>query len=170
VEFGIKKPKRSKSVQGPHDYNGPVQLDPLLQDDLDYLIRTLRFRLVQVIEKMLGNMGLALSAWYPLSLLAGEDGISQRELGLRLGLKDAAIGKAVESMEKEGLVVRQADTRDRRKILVHLTPTGRKTAQKVIDQRRQILTTVLAGFSTSEVSAYQDMLKRSHANLTKFLD
>jgi DNA-binding MarR family transcriptional regulator len=161
--------KRRQTVQDPHVYDRPVELDPLLQDDVDYLIRTLRVRQVQVIERMLADVGLALSAWYPLSLLASEDGLSQRELGLRLGLKDAAIGKATESMEKAGLVVLRADTRDRRKILVFLTPKGRKSAEKVIEQRHQILAEMLAGFSKSEVAAFKSVLMRSYANLGKLL-
>ncbi len=87
------------------------QLDPLFSDEVDYLIRMIRMREIYAIELMLEPMGLGLSAWYPLAVLNVEDGMSQRELGLRLNRKDAAIGKAFDALEKVGLVERRNNAR-----------------------------------------------------------
>lgn len=152
----------TQSVRGP--------LEPLLRNDLDYLIRMLRFREVSVIDQFLDSLGLSLGSWYPLIFLHTEDGISQRELGLRLNLKDASIGKAIDVMEQAGLLLRAAAPDDRRKSLVFLTAKGKAMAEEVLQHRSNLLETMLGGFSPIEAEEFRGYLRRTYENLGAFLD
>jgi DNA-binding MarR family transcriptional regulator len=152
----------TRSVRGP--------LEPLLSNDLDYLIRMLRFREVSVIDAFLDSLGLSLGSWYPLIFLHSEDGISQRELGNRLNLKDASIGKAIDVMEEAGLLLRAADPGDRRKSLVFLTAKGKNMAEDVLRHRSNLLETMLHGFSSTEAETFRTYLRRTYENLGTFLD
>ena len=161
---------RGAGVHGPHDYKAHHSaLDPLFEGEIDYLIRMIRMREVYAIELMLRPVGLTLSAWYPLAVLHVEDGMSQRELGKRLNLKDAAIGKAIDALESEKLIVRKKDPNDRRKALVCLTAKGRKIAYKVAKQRHEFQSVFVEGFSQKERSLFGSLLERSYDNLEKFL-
>lgn len=159
-----------RSRAGPDDEaaleSGPLdELDSGLAEGLDYLIRTLRRRQVGVIERLLQPLELPLGAWYPLIVLGREDGISQRELGKRLGLKDAAIGKAIDNLERAGLLLRTSDETDRRKFLVLLTPKGRKLASQVSALRNDVLGLLHKGFTDKEVALFRSFLQRAHQNL-----
>lgn len=161
---------RRADVHGPHDYKTHHSaLDPLFAGEIDYLIRMIRMREVYAIELMLRPVGLTLSAWYPLAVLHVEDGMSQRELGKRLNLKDAAIGKAIDALESEKLIVRKKDPKDRRKALVCLTAKGKKIAFKVAKQRQEFQSVFVDGFSQKERTLFGSLLERSYDNLEKFL-
>lgn len=165
---------RTKSESGafrePHDYkaDGPL-LDPLFRGEIDYLVRMIRMREIYAIELLLGPLGLNLSAWYPLAVLQVEDGMSQRELGARLNLKDAAIGKAVDPLEIAGLVERRKDKEDRRKALVCLTPDGKTLARKVAKIRRNLRAVILDGLSEEEQRSLRKMLERIYKNIDDFV-
>jgi len=159
------------SVSGPHRFQATrAALDPLFRGDVDYLVRTIRIREVRAIEMMLSELDLAVSAWYPLAVLRAQDGMSQRELGLRLDLKDAAIGKAIDVMEKAGVLERRADSQDRRKALVYLTKSGKALAKKVAARRQKFLTALVEGFSEQEVEQFTGLLERCYVNIDRFVE
>lgn len=158
-------------LAGPHKYQAEhLSLDPLFKGEIDYLVRMIRMREVRAIEVMLNTLGLTVSAWYPLAVLRELDGMSQRELGNRLNLKDAAIGKAIDAMERSGLVQRTADSNDRRKALVRLTKSGKSLAQKVAAKRQEFLEAIVEGLTTKEVAQFCKFLERSYVNIDKFID
>lgn len=164
-------PNQGTAVAGPHKYQATHSaLEPLFAGDIDYLIRTIRIREVRAIEVMLSPLDLLLSAWYPLAVLRAQDGMSQRELGNRLDLKDAAIGKAIDAMEKSGVVERRADSTDRRKALVYLTKSGKQLAEKVASRRQQFLQALVEGFSEQEVKQFTKFLDRCYANIDGFVE
>lgn len=165
-------------VESNHNLNAPsgegspdcvkVLLDAPLGEDLDYLIRTLRHYQVGVIERMLAGLKLPLSAWYPLVALSMADGISQRELASRIGLKDAGIGKAIDGLARAGLVGRSADEVDGRKSIIALTTKGRRIARKLTRARSLLLDEMQKGFSPDEISRFRGFLTRAYANLLRF--
>ncbi len=80
---------------------------------------------------------------------AGEP-IGPRELSQRLALSPAAITEVVDRLESAGHLIRQRDTRDRRR--VHLQPSG-EAVGRVADELRPLTTELdrLAGtFDTAE--------------------
>lgn len=164
-------PNTGTSVTGPHKFQAthPV-LEPLFRGDIDYLIRTIRIREVRAIEVMLAQLDLAVSAWYPLAVLRVQDGMSQRELGHRLDLKDAAIGKAIDAMERAGVLERRADSTDRRKALVYLTKSGKLLARKVAARRQRFLDALIEGFSEAEAAQFTHLLERCYSNIDAFVE
>lgn len=167
----MKRNLTKKAAASPTDAvmaNGPLdELDSTLGDSIDYLVRTLRRRQVALIERLLQPLDLPLAAWYPLNVLHRGDGISQRELGKRLGLKDAAIGKAVDNLERAGLLLRTSDETDRRVFLVLLTPKGRKVANQVSALRDDVLGILHKGFTDKEAELFKSFLQRAHHNLSE---
>lgn len=154
----------------PHDYRANKStLDPLFKDEIGYLIRMIRMREIYAIELMLGPLGLTLSAWYPLAVLRVEDGMSQRDLGIRLNLKDAAIGKAIDALEKAGLVLREKDLQDRRKALVLLTENGKKAGRQVARMQKKFRAALVDNFSQDEQVLLQQMLERMYTNIEDFI-
>jgi len=165
-----KKTDNDGAFREPHDYKADKPLlDPLFSSEIDYLVRMIRMREIYAIELMMEPIGLSLSAWYPLAVLRVEDGMSQRELGVRLNLKDAAIGKAIDALERAGLVLRRKDAEDRRKALVCLTEEGKKVGRKVAGLRKQFRSVVVDGFSEEEQDRLRGMLMRLYHNIDNFV-
>jgi DNA-binding MarR family transcriptional regulator len=60
-----------------------------------------------------------------LHVLAGHDGISQRDLAAALQLSPPTVSKTLQAMEKAGAVERRPDAADQRLTRVYLTAAGR---------------------------------------------
>lgn len=165
-----RKNDKAAAFREPHDYKSDrPALDSLFSGEIDYLIRMIRMREIYAVELLLEPVGLTLSAWYPLAVLRVEDGMSQRELGSRLNLKDAAIGKAIDALERAGLVERRKDAADRRKALVCLTKEGKKISEAVAGMRDQFQTVVVSGFTAKEQATFRDLLERCYQNIGDFI-
>ena len=62
-------------------------------------------------------------------LLHGGD-VLPGEIGSEMGVSSARVAAALNSLEDKGLITRQIDLNDRRKILVSITPEGRALAEE----------------------------------------
>jgi MarR family transcriptional regulator for hemolysin len=137
-----------------------------LTDSLDFLIRDTRLRLYKYIEQKITSLGMPLRVWFPLRVLAQNEGITQRELGQILGFGDAHAGVIVGVMVKHKLVTRKPSRVDKRRINLFLTPEGKKMVQAALRRMRAINAQIVAGFTASEARMLQTLLTRAHENLT----
>jgi len=66
-----------------------------------------------------------------LSYLAGQGGVAlPGEISGKMHVTSARVASALHRLKSKGLITRQTDTADRRKIFVRLTPKGTKLAEE----------------------------------------
>ena len=75
--------------------------------------------------------GLTISQFGVLETLLHLGPMCQSELGGKLLRSGGNITLVIDNLEKQGLVVRQRDTEDRRMVIVSLTPAGEAMIQQV---------------------------------------
>lgn len=65
------------------------------------------------------------------------------EISVEMGISSARIAATLKGLERKGLITRQIDTSDRRRILVNLTPQGEALAeehyQKAVERTTKLL-------------------------------
>jgi DNA-binding MarR family transcriptional regulator len=88
------------------------------------LVGTLRLH-KQLMLRSLTGQGTHPGQVFCLHVLAGHDGISQRDLAEALRLSPPTVSKMLQAMEKAGAVERRPDAADQRLTRVFLTPSGR---------------------------------------------
>src|SRR5204863_883765 len=110
-------------------------------------------------DRELADHGTSLPSWILLSVLAEEDGISQRELAARMHLEGPTIVRHVDRLADDGYVVRRRDATDRRITRIELTPAGRR-------RHRELLVVVDA----LEHDLRSCLTDREQATLQKLLD
>jgi DNA-binding MarR family transcriptional regulator len=74
--------------------------------------------------------------------------------------KQSTVSKLLERMERQGLLVRETDTEDRRRIVVSLTAHGRTVAGPLIEAAREHERAVLAPFGTANARTLVSVLQR----------
>src|SRR3546814_12889571 len=72
------------------------------------------------------DLDVSAGQWRFLRQLWREDGITQRELSERVGMREPTTVVALKGLEKAGLITRTKTTDDRRKTFIHLTPHAKK--------------------------------------------
>jgi DNA-binding MarR family transcriptional regulator len=106
-------------------------------------------RLGRVLKSHMGGSGITPQQMH-LLLAVGElarrtgEGAQPGELSRRCWLSSPAITAAVDDLVEQGLCARTHSEKDRRKVLVRLTPTG----QQALQEARSAATTSLAGLLT----------------------
>lgn len=100
-----------------------------------------------------------------LQLLQERDGTSQKELQEQLGIQPGSMSEIAAKLEGKGLILRQRDEADRRKILLSITAQGREWLSRQdeahIRQRRAALFSTL---TETEQSYLRDVLDKLAAD------
>jgi DNA-binding MarR family transcriptional regulator len=79
----------------------------------------------QLMLRAVAGQGTHPGQIFCLHVLAGHDGISQRDLAEALHLSPPTVSKMLQAMQKAGAVERRPDAADQRLTRVHLTAAGR---------------------------------------------
>jgi DNA-binding MarR family transcriptional regulator len=83
---------------------------------------------------------------------------SQNSLGRRTAMDVATIKGVVARLVDRGLVGRLASREDRRKLLIDLTPEGRRVAEAVIPRAIEISALTLAPLTREEQAVFMRLL------------
>ena len=76
-------------------------------------------------QSFLDEEGLSHAGWAVLMRLGDSDALTQREIAKRCYVSQPTVTGVVDTLERDGLVVRERSTEDRRVVRVRLTAEGR---------------------------------------------
>ena len=93
----------------------------------DPALYALFFRCCHILQR---HMGARVSRQRMLSLLCRNGAMTQKELQQTLGIQAGSLSELAARLEERGLITRERDERDKRRILLHLTDAGREMARQ----------------------------------------
>ena len=105
-----------------------------------------------------------------LALLREHEGISQRELADRLGIRAPSASELIERLAADGLVEKRLNVADRRVWQVFLTEKGMRLADVVGRNRRMEADALLAAFSPEERAQLAALLEKLAVSLAGGLE
>ena len=122
---------------------GNGQSRPFLEERLSDLLAQADHLMTERLYSQARWRRIGLIEWRVLAVLSHQDGLTMSELAQRVLTKQPTLTKAIDRMERAGLVQRRTPDQDRRRTLVLLTERGRETATPlVVDARAQETTVV----------------------------
>jgi DNA-binding MarR family transcriptional regulator len=163
-------PQREESPELPPPTGGALQPMELIRptDCFYYLISRATLLATSVLKKEFeaagvpqvrpAYLGVLLSLW-------NQDGLGAVELGRRAGLEPSSMTGLLDRMERDDLIRREADPRDRRAQRICLTRTGKRSQHKVLAVVDDTLAKGSQGISDDEVSRTKEILRNFLANL-----
>jgi DNA-binding MarR family transcriptional regulator len=95
---------------------------------------------------------------------AEDERLAQHQIRKDMRVTSANVTRLIHALEREGLVTRAPDTKDRRVTHVELTPAGRRAAADMIPAMAAFMHQMLKGFSDDEKRLFNDFLRRFHHN------
>ena len=101
-----------------------------------------------------------------LNLLVRHGPMSPGQVAATLGLTTAAISAMATRLEAGGYAHREIDPNDRRRILMHASPTGAQRAFSLFDDFYQATTDLFASYPPRELKKLADLLGRFRQVLT----
>ena len=123
-------------------------------------VRMLRAR----VDRALQHVGLRLGQFQVLSHLWKEDGLTPRQIALRLDVEMPTVTRTVQRMVRDGLVRREAHQSDARSVRIYLTKRGSElepVLESILDREKEH---ALRGFAPGERAMLVQMLDRITEN------
>ncbi len=97
---------------------------------------------------------------FVLNFLYDRDEITSKELGERIRLDSATLTGVLDRLEALGYIERRDNPNDRRAILACLTPSGKKTAEKIKSINEKANKKFLKDFNEKEGLSFREYLLR----------
>ena len=135
-----------------------------MSNKLDCLLQlySLQTQLQKTIDRHLSLHGISLSEFFILYYLDSSDTKTMRRIDLaeHVGLSASGITRALNPLEKIGLVEKEINPRDARVSLVKLSKTGEKLFKDTFLTMMSSSESLLANLNNEEVSTLLSMLKK----------
>ena len=129
---------------------------------LDYLSLLRDFGRIYTQKILSGNTGqkndIKLSQIKAMYAFRDSDSRSAQEFADLVGTKLCTATVMCDSLEREGIVTRQRDDADRRKVMVTLTPKGKKFRKDFLAHRHRIARNIFDHISSAEQARLQQAL------------
>lgn len=132
---------------------------------LSYLMARAQHLISAEFNARLAAAGVPLPVWRLLATVYGSDGLRVGELARAMLYKQPTVSKLIDRLEADGLVERRAVGKDRRTVLVVLTPSGRSLVAGLIAEARIHQDEVLGAFTKAETESMFRMLRQLIARL-----
>ncbi len=129
------------------------------------LIREVYRSMSRSLQARILREGVSIGMWFVLRALWEADGLTQRELGQRVGINGPTMVTQLNAMERAGLVKRVPNLQDRRKINVFLTDQGQQLKHKLWPMAAEVNGLALKGVSGAQAKVLSDALKQILKNL-----
>lgn len=127
---------------------------------LGWMIQRLARRLSQAMETRLDSHGLSLSQFAVMMTVLENDGLSQTEIGDRLGQPPYATSRAIDHLESVGLLERRPHPTSRRTHTVHATAAARALSRDLFAIVQEVNDTLAAPLSDQERATFLTLLTK----------
>ncbi len=119
-----------------------------------YMVNHLARLFAREIHARIGPLGLTPGTFPAMLELWAEDGLTQRDLVARLDIEQATMANTLARMERDGLIRRTPDPKDRRAQRVCLTEAGRALQEPATAAAREVNAVALEGLGADERAAF----------------
>lgn len=137
------------------------------ENSVGYLTRVVFRGFSRLLERRTLQRDISAGQWRFLRQLWCEDGVTQRELSDRVGMREPTTVVALKSLEAGNLIRREKSRTDRRKIHIYLTPYAKSLEAVLVPFNAEVHHIATAGMSDHEVETLQSLLRRVRDNLSQ---
>ncbi len=130
-----------------------------LETSLGYLLKEASSALRGAMEEVLRPLGMSVTQYSCLELLAQQPGLSNSGLARGAFVTRQSMNVLVQALEREGLVTRPAEAPVGKVLPTRLTPRGRRALEEASVAVRSVEVRMLAGLTESERSAASRVLR-----------
>jgi len=124
-----------------------------LESSLGYLLKEASSTLRVAMEEVLRPLGMSVTHYSCLELLAQRPGLSNSELARGAFVTRQSMNVLLQSLERDGYVTRQAEAHVGKALPVQLTSRGRRSLEKASAAVRTVELRMLAGVTETDQSS-----------------
>jgi DNA-binding MarR family transcriptional regulator len=132
---------------------------------LMYLVKQVELAIRARLDDIMRPAGLTALQYTALTVLERHPDLSTAQLARNSFVTSQSMADMVSALRARGLVERHRDRADRRRLVVALTPEGRKLLDRYRDEVTELETQMAAGLTRAQVTSLRRSLHACHTNL-----
>lgn len=118
------------------------------------LIKNTWQKLARYYNKRLADFGLSVPKALLLLEISPENGENPKSLAAKLDLENSSVSGLLDRLEKKLLIERRPDPKDRRGILIYLTPKGISTRETIKSQVNALDQKLCSALSSDDIKSF----------------
>lgn len=122
-------------------------------------------QLRKTFDREVGELGITGSQWALLAVVAGNPGATQKTIAEIMDMTEAAAGRLVDRMCKDGMVERRPKPDDRRAHCIHLTARAEPMLERMAELGAGHERWLLGGLDEQERMTLEALLDRVYRNV-----
>jgi len=147
--------RRSGTMAG----RAPAGETPFCIDDSTAHLVTICHRLyARALQLRFAAHGVAVGQWPLLLYLWDEDGLTQKELSRRVHIEEPTTTRTLDRMERDGLVRRERNPKNRRQVHVYLTERGQTLRDELVPYALEVNGIATLGMSEQDKAKINSLL------------
>lgn len=159
-DLAVGQPGRfAVSWRGSNHEDGDGREVFVIEDSLHHLTALAGRMIGRSLGLRLQPYGVSTGQWPILVHLWETDGLSQRELCERIDIEESSMTRALDGMERSGLVSRERSPEDRRRYHIRLTPRGHELRDQLLPEMDQLMTDITANWRDIDGGRLRVMLR-----------
>lgn len=131
-----------------------------LRTSVGYLLKEAASALRAAMDDVLGPLGMTVTRYSCLELLAHRPGLSNSELARGAFVTRQSMNVLLQTLEREGLVTRPSEAPTGRALPTRLTARGRRSLEEASAAVRSVEVDMLSGMTAAERQGVLDGLRR----------
>lgn len=135
------------------------------EDRLAHLIRDTARALTKTLQLRLAEQSIPIGHWTFLRILWRSDGLTQKELSTRAGVKAPTTAVAMQAMEAAGYIFRVQLPTNQKNSYVYLTPQGRQLKEKLVPLAEEVNRISVHNIEREKLEITREVLLTMLANL-----
>lgn len=132
------------------------------------LVRRISRNLTNILDQKLSHLGITSSQVRILASLWNQDGLTQKDLVQKIGIRPASLTKIIDGMVSKGWLNRRPDPKDGRFNRIYLTQQGKEVRIIVNSKVEEAEEIMLKDFSEEEMAVLKKMLLRMMNNTNHY--
>ncbi len=116
------------------------------------------------------NVGVTLSQWRVVASLVQQPGLTQKEIADKVGVEGATLVPIIDKMEKEGLLKRKPDSKDRRVNRIYLTQKADSLWNSMTECANYIRKVSAKDISEDKLETTLETLRKISKNLSTYFE
>lgn len=135
------------------------QAPPVL---FDVHIRNIWHRVYRMYNQKAAEHDMTISIGFIL-MNVDKEGTPSTQLGPRMGMEPTSLSRTLKTMEEKGLIRRQEDGIDKRKVLIFLTDSGVEKRREVRNFLYEFNSKVYSKIAPTKMKAFVDVMQKINA-------
>jgi DNA-binding MarR family transcriptional regulator len=133
-----------------------------------YHLRTSWLNIAKIFNDKASLYNGTISMAFVLMAIYEEDGVPVTKIAPRIGMEPNSLSRTLNSLEESKAIIRKPDENDQRKVLVFLTPEGKKLRKIALKTVFDLEKRITENLSPKQLKAFKEVIESVTTSLDDF--